>query len=285
MTELAQLRDQLLPAVRDGKQESADLGLDTHMHAVTIARKVADLAVPFEVDAKQLVDHIRKVDPGRTMTAVELTNSIAQLIAEPAMAFAADEVHQFFSGRYGEGKNKVSATLLWDLVHAGYTPVVVDAKGGADRAAWLTPETPTGPRADPTEVALAMTGARGEELTAGETEAVARGVSLSAHRRLYPAVAGELADRLAVRIAYLAGHLAAHLAAIDEERAQAVSGWLTRDPRSAGFRLALFEARALAKTEPMRRLAINVEWAMNAVALGREQTARAKLAAADAILA
>lgn len=168
--------------------------------------------------------------------------------------------------------------------------VSFDAKR-SDHSAWLGPwiagdaeeDAPAGPvaaqKTDPAVVAAAMAGYRITDLSIDETKALKRGIDPSTYRRLYPAVTGELADQLAGRIIYLASFLTARTANDD------VYTRLLPDPRTPGWRLALHEARIAAPSEPLRRLGALIEWAMNAIVLGREQTARAKLDQADAIVA
>lgn len=203
----------------------------------------------------------------RLARAVQARHAHQPLLAVP------EEITEHFS-QFSSGKSRALSMLLTELALTGRTAVVLDAKRGDTYAAWLT----TTQRAEPALVAVAMAGYRTEDLTMGETAAVERGIALATYRRLHPAVTGPLADSLAVRIAYLAAHLAV------ETTDERVYNVLRCDPRTPGFRLAVHEAQVAATKETVRRLAMRIEWALNAIALGREATAVAKLDEADAIL-
>lgn len=209
----------------------------------------------------------------------------------PQVVFAVDEAAELVAGQFGQGKTLTARAMLWELARAGYTPVEIDAKHPDFRewVATLPDADADGPvrpaivaqRANAADVvALAMADHR--DVSQGEREAVERGIDPTTYRRLYPAVIGDLADQLLDRIQWIATFLAAHLVChTDDDR---VCRQLTGDPRAAGFRVALFEARRLAATEQMRKLAMFTEWAMTSIAVGDEAFALAKLARADRLL-
>lgn len=166
-------------------------------------------------------------------------------------------------GERGSGKSNLALMILAELAH-GRPVTIGDPKTGTDREVWL-----------------AMTGHR--DVSQSEQAAIERGIDPETYRRLYPAVTGDLADQLYARVIYLASHLAAHLVCNTDD--DDVSDRLCTDPRTPGFRLALFEARRLATTEQMRKVAMFAEWAMNSIEAGDEEIARGKLDRADRILA
>jgi hypothetical protein len=219
-------------------------------------------------------------DPAEVAAMADrLARAVQVRHAHQPLPVVPDEATEIF-GQFSSGKSRPLSMLLTELALTGRTMVVLDAKNGDTNAVWPTSanvEQAT-QRADPALVAAAMAGYRAEDLTMGETAAVERGIALATYRRLYPAVTGPLADSLAVRITYLAAHLAVETA---DERVYDV---LLQDPRTPGFRLAVHEAQVAATKETVRRLAMRIEWALNAIALGREATAVAKLDEADAIL-
>jgi hypothetical protein len=178
-------------------------------------------------------------------------------------------------GQFGTGKSSATLAVLTELAHGKHV-TVIDPQAGDNNDAWRQ-RWPT-QQADPTAVAAAMAGYRTDQLSLRETKALERGIEPATYRRLNPAVTGKLADQVAVRVAYLAAHIAPEM---DDEQ---IYTSLLRDPRSAGFRLALYEARLNADSEPIRRLAMLTEWVLNSIELGREQSAMEKLVRAEAIL-
>lgn len=185
----------------------------------------------------------------------------APVAAGKVLTFVPEEI----GGVVGSGKSPAFLDILTALSH-GKTAVVMDPKR-AD-GAWK-----------------AMAGYRDGDVTPDEDEAARRGVSPSVYRRLNPAVTGELADQLVVGVAYLAARIAAHLIDSIGPAALPMAGQLTRDPRSAGFRIGLFQARLAATAEPVRKAALLVEWALTAISQGREQSAIRKLDRADELMA
>lgn len=181
-----------------------------------------------------------------------------------------DEIHDLMRHAAADmGARKHLATLDTTLraLRAGATVTVICPELGDSTAAWR-----------------AMGGFR--DLTAVELAAADRGINPATHRRLHPAVTGSLADDLAARIGYLTARLAAELITVvpDEDTYDALADTLVGDPRAAGFRLAVHEARLALGTEVMRRLAMLVEWTLHSIELGREDSARQKLARAEALL-
>lgn len=192
-----------------------------------------------------------------------------------------------------------AASVIADRVAAGTTPdapvellLVVDEAhapagpyGVADYRQPLTDfERRAGVLApDPAAVAGAMAGYDPGELTPAEQAAANRGISPVAFRRLYPAVTGDLMDELLPRIEVLRAELGMRL--VDAGR-EDLARTITGDPREAGYRVALTDARRLVDAgEPVRKAAFHLELALTAIENGHGGIAGGCLVKASAALA
>lgn len=212
-----------------------------------------------------------------------------------------DAVKDLIRGRTGSGKNvvpapdqvaalmvarsKSSAALHYVLVglasgvevtvfdpklsHYGWMPQPIDT----DAVRKTASETPS--LRDPR---LSMMGVRQEELTSGQRVAAYLGMSPALFDRLHAPATGELVDQALPELERIRDAITDRLYGCDP--------WILgrRDPREAGFRVCVHQARRRAQRESARRALFHLELGLTQLAEGRPAPARRSLAkAAEAI--